>query len=214
MHLLSVNIGQERSIEKAKASGKTGIYKQPAPGDVTITPDGIPGDFIADIKHHGGPDQALYLYGGADYDWWSRQLGRVVAPGSFGENLTVSDLESARCSIGDRLRIGNVLLEVSAPRMPCVTLARRMGDPQFIQRFRDAERPGLYCRVLQPGTLRAGDEVRLEPVRGAAVGVIEIYRDHYEQGADADALRRFLDAPLAIRTRKALEERLGKLLVG
>ena len=146
MKLISINIGQERSILNAKASGKTGIYKLPVTSPVPVTSNGLPGDVVCDTKHHGGPDQAIYIYGAADYQWWSEALGRELAPGTFGENLTISDLESAPVRVGDILEIGAVRLQVTSPRMPCRTLAARMQDAAFIDAFRQAERPGLYCR--------------------------------------------------------------------
>src|SRR6185369_5003102 len=103
MQLISVNLGHERAIRNGKPSGKTGIYKLPTSEAVQIGFDGISADFICDTKNHGGPDQALYVYGTPDYEWWSRELGRELTPGTFGENLTISGLESAVMSIGDRL---------------------------------------------------------------------------------------------------------------
>ena len=74
-----------------------------------------------------------------------------VVPGTFGENLTISELESAKFNIGDMLHIGDVTLQVTAPRIPCSTFAARMGDPHWAKKFRQAERPGLYCRVFEGG---------------------------------------------------------------
>ena len=142
MHILSINIGSARTIGNANVSGQTGIYKLPVAGPVQVTADGLADDAIVDTKNHGGPDQAVYVYGGADYAWWAAELGRELAPGTFGENLTICDLESAALAIGDRLHIGGVILEVTAPRIPCWKLAQRMGDPGFVKRFRAAERPG------------------------------------------------------------------------
>jgi MOSC domain-containing protein YiiM len=151
MQLVSVNIGQERAIKNAKVSGKTGIYKLPVNVPVQITSNGLTGDSICDIENHGGLDQAVYICGVPDYRWWSSVLERELLPGTFGENLTITQLESAQVYIGDRLHVGTVILEVAAPRIPCVTLAARMGDPVFVKRLRAAERPGLYCRVIQEG---------------------------------------------------------------
>ena len=106
MHLLSINIGSARTIGNANVSGQTGIYKLPVAGPVQVTADGLADDAIVDTRNHGGPDQAVYVYGGADYAWWSAELGRELAPGTFGENLTISDLESAPLAIGDRLHVG------------------------------------------------------------------------------------------------------------
>jgi MOSC domain-containing protein YiiM len=211
MHLLSINIGKAQAIPNAKASGKTGIYKQPVHGPVPITRNGIPEDAICDTDNHGGVDQAIYIYGALDYAWWSQELGKELLPGTFGENLTISELESALFRVGDRLHTGTVILEVTAPRIPCVTLASRMGDPTFVKRYRAAERPGLYCRVIQEGTVQEHEPVALEPYTGETVTVLEVFRAFYEPHLDEATLHRHLAAPIAIRDRADKEEKLAKL---
>ena len=212
MKLISVNIGQERSIPNAKVSGKTGIYKIPIKAPVQITSDGIPGDAICDTKHHGGPDQAIYIYGAADYQAWSKALGRELEPGTFGENLTISELESAAVRVGDILQINEVRLQVTSPRMPCVTLAARMGDTRFQQQFQKAERPGLYCRVLQGGQVQEGEPVHLEPYTGETVTILEMFRDYYIHDLAESMLRHYLAAPVSIRARTEKEKQLEKLI--
>jgi len=212
MKLLSINIGIERTQHVGSEIETTGIFKIPTQGCVQIGALGIKNDFIASKKHHGGPDQAVYVYGAADYEWWSEELGRETGPGTFGDNLTISKLESAKFNIGDRLHFGSAVIEVTAPRIPCTTLAARMGDPKFVKLYRRAERPGLYCRVIQEGTVQAGDDVSLEPFGGETVSVIEIFRDYYRPDKDENKLRRFLRAPIAIRARKDIEDDLQKLL--
>jgi MOSC domain-containing protein YiiM len=212
MRVLSINQGRAEPIADAKASGITGIYKRPCTTTVTITPDGIVGDTICDTEKHGGPDQAIYIYGTPDYAWWSSQLGVLMEPGTFGENITITDLESATLVIGDRFHLGSVTLEVTAPRIPCITLARRMGDPAFVKTFRFAERPGVYCRVIHAGTLQQGDRVQYEPYAGPPVSAIELFRDFFTPRHEEHVLRRHLAAPIAIRTRRDKEQQLAKLL--
>lgn len=212
MKLISVNVGRAQRIENAKSSGVTGIYKTPAGAPVRITALGLAGDAICDTKHHGGVDQAVYVYGAPDYAWWSAELGHAIEPGTFGENLTVSELESAALAIGDRLHLAGVVLEITSPRIPCVTLAARMGDPAFAKRFRQAGRPGVYCRVIREGDVRAGEPVRLEPYRGATLSIAESFRDAYVREWDEAMIRRHLAAPIAIRDRVEQEERLARLL--
>lgn len=213
MQLISINIGKAREIAYAKTSGKTGIYKQPVGvgAPVEITHEGLVGDTICDTENHGGPDQAVYVFGASDYAWWSHELGRALPPGTFGENLTITDLESARLSIGDRMRIAGVTLEVTAPRIPCVTLATRMGDPAFAKRFRAAEQPGVYCRVIRAGTVQIGDAVLLEPYTGPTITAIDMFRDFYQPDLSETALRRYLAAPIAIRDRIEKEKRLREM---
>lgn len=212
MQLLSVNIGQKRTQQNGKELETTGIYKTPTLEPVQITTLGIKEDFIGSPKHHGGPDQAVYLYGKPDYEWWSKELGKELEPGTFGDNLTISELESAQSSIGDRFIIGSVIFEVTAPRIPCATLAARMGDPQFVKKYRQAERPGLYCRVIREGMIKAGDAVSPEPFSGEPVMAIELFRDYYQTDKEEGTLRRFLKAPIAIRARRDVEIDLQKLL--
>jgi MOSC domain-containing protein YiiM len=212
MKLLSINIGQERTQPKGDSLEITGIYKLPVQGSVEIKSLGIQNDCIIDKQNHGGPDQAIYIYGMADYDWWSEELGKKLEPGTFGDNLTISELESARFHIGDRLHIGSTILEVTAPRIPCSTFARRMRHPQFVKKFRYAERPGLYCRVIQEGFVQAGDEVKTEKYNGETISILQMYRDHYESNPTEETLRRHLRAPIAIRERMGAEEDLQKLL--
>ncbi|MBI5963676.1 MAG: MOSC domain-containing protein [Chloroflexi bacterium] len=211
MQLISVNIGHERTLQVGNKIETTGIYKLPTNEAVEIETLGIKSDFIASKKHHGGPDQAVYIYGAADYEWWS-QLGRELPPGTFGENLTISRLESAQFNIGDRLLIGTAILEVTAPRIPCGTFAARMGDPQFVKRFREAERPGLYCRILKEGSVKAGDDVHLKK-RNAneTISLLQVFRDYYNKNKSEEAIRQHLNAPIAIRVRIQLEEELRRL---
>lgn len=212
MQLISVNIGREQAIENAKPSGKTGIFKEPVSIRVQITATGLAHDTICDKRNHGGVDQAVYVYGIEDYQWWSTTLGRELAPGTFGENLTIAGLESAQYSIGDRFHIGAVILEVTAPRIPCVTLAARMGDPQFVKRFQKAERPGLYCRVVQEGWVQVNDPVRHEKFSAETVTALEMFRDFYKPKLDEATLRRYLAAPTAIRDRVHKQARLEKII--
>jgi MOSC domain-containing protein YiiM len=207
MQLISVNVGQEQPMQSAKLSGVTGIYKLQVTGSVAITPLGLAGDAVVDVKNHGGVDQAVYVYGEPDYAWWSAQLGDELAPGTFGENLTISALESAFLHIGDILHIGEVALQVTAARIPCVTLAARMGDPGFVKRFRAAERPGVYCRVLAAGAVQAGDTVQLERYTGATISVLEMFRDFYDPHPSEETIQRHLAAPIARRARADVEEK-------
>ena len=214
MNLISVNLGQERILQRKDRTERTGIFKFPTDESVRVTRLGLEGDIIVSKKHHGGPDQAVYIYGWEDYEWWSKELGKDIAPATFGENLTISELESAQFNIGDYLHINEVTLQVTAPRIPCGTFATRMGDPQWVKRFRHAERPGLYCRVIQEGSVMAGDVVSIERYTSDTVSISEMFRDFYERNKNEETLHRHLNAPIAIRARRDLEKELQRRLSG
>ncbi len=211
MRLISINIGHLQTLQKKNRVEGTGIFKLPVDHPVQVTRLGLEKDVIVSKKHHGGPDQAIYVYGEPDYQWWSRELGKDLGPGTFGENLTISGLESATFNIGDMLHIGDVTLQITAPRIPCNTFAARMNDPHWIKKFRQAERPGLYCRVLQEGMVKSGDQVSFEPYQGETLSLLEMYRDYYVKNKSRETLLRHLRAPIAIRARQDVEKELQKI---
>lgn len=217
MRLVSVNVGASRAIKGAGKSGFTGIFKEPQGDAVFIGAPGLSGDTICDTENHGGPDQAVYVYGTPDYEWWSGETDRELKPGTFGENLTVSGLESASMNVGDRLVIEDAVLEVTGPRIPCATISACMEDRLFVRKFRFAERPGVYCRVLREGEVRAGQEVAFEPYSGEVeppLGVIEAFREFFEPDHSEEALKRHLAAPVAVRDRAEKERLLSGLHAG
>jgi MOSC domain-containing protein YiiM len=192
MRVISVNIGRPEHIPGHKAL--TGICKHPAEGPVTIAPLGLEHDAVMDTRNHGGPDQAVYLYGQPDYDFFARELGRDLPPGLFGENLTIAGLESQKLHIGDRFEIGEVLLEATSPRIPCATFAARMGDPLWVKRFLAANRPGAYVRVLRTGAVEAGMAVKHIPFAGEQVLVTDLMEDYKKPASER--MRRLLKAPI------------------
>jgi MOSC domain-containing protein YiiM len=182
--IASVNVGTPRTVEFRGKPVLTSIYKAPVDGPVAVAGINLAGDEQADRRVHGGTDKAVYAYASEDYDWWSDQLGFVVGAGHFGENLTTRGVDVARAVVGEQWKVGDVLLEVSEPRMPCFKLGIRMNDPAFLDRFSASDRPGAYLRILSEGTIAAGDEVtiRNQPSHGLTVAdVARIHsRDHYD----------------------------------
>jgi MOSC domain-containing protein YiiM len=207
----SINLGRAEPLANSKKPMETGIYKRPTTEPVAIGQLGLAGDTICNTENHGGPDQAVYLFGDIDYAWWSRELGMPLLPGTFGENLTLADWSCCDAALGDQLQIGDVVLEITAPRIPCGTLAARMADKHFVRRFRDAARPGAYCRVLHGGTVRFGDPVVLVPYPGERVLLTEVFHDWYAEHRTIATLERMLAAPLASRARMYKQMQLEKM---
>lgn len=208
MRVASVNVGRKESIAHGKRMFETGIRKRPADGPVHIGVQIIAGDTICDTEHHGGADQAVYAYSSDDYAWWSEQLGSELEPGTFGDNLTIDGLPTD-LNVGDRLLIGDVLLEATAPRIPCNTLAAQMQDHAFGTAFRRAERPGIYFRVLNEGEVTAGDSVTFVENPAPLVTILDLYRFAFDLRPKRADMERFLEAPLAERMRVKIESKLA-----
>ena len=121
----------------------------------------LDGDQQADLRVHGGPDKAVYCYPSEHYAAWQEELGRPLEFGFFGENLTLSGLRESELHIGDVLAVGEAVLQVSQPRLPCYKLGIRFGDQRFLARFLRSRRSGFYCRVLQEGLIEAGNSIEV-----------------------------------------------------
>lgn len=157
--------------------GTTAIDKRPVDGPVRIGDYGAYADVQADRKHHGGLDKALYAYAQEDADYWARQLGRDIPAGFFGENLRTVGIEVNDARIGERWQIGEkVVVEVTSPRIPCQTFARWMGDDGqgWVKRFALEGRVGPYLRVVQRGTIAAGDAITVLSVPDGAPTVRDV----------------------------------------
>lgn len=178
--IVSVNIGSAQPTAHSDADF-TGIDKRPVTGPVLITVpgpggSGVAGDALCDTRFHGGQTQAVYAYAREDLDEWAATLGRLLSNGIFGENLTTSGLDVNGAIVGERWRIGSVLLEVTAPRIPCRTFAGWMDEQGWIKTFTKRAIPGAYLRVAQEGHLEAGDAVTVLDRPGHGVTVGEAFR--------------------------------------
>ncbi|ODS54255.1 MAG: molybdenum cofactor biosysynthesis protein [Agrobacterium sp. SCN 61-19] len=201
MKILAVCLGRPEILPGKKY--KTGINKLAIQGPVMVDAEGLVGDAILNRKHHGGVDQAVYIEGSIDLDWWQGELGRDLPYGTFGENLVIEGVESAMLAAGDRLAIGEVLLEVTSARIPCATFAAKMGEPTFVKRYTRAGRPGAYARVLQGGMVEAGQSVEFTPWSGDRVTMREMMASFGRRLSETDRAR-YMAAPVHYKVKDAI----------
>ena len=173
--LISVNAGRTKAVPWGNLK-RSAIDKQPHTGPIQVTTLGLVSDEQADHADHGGTEQALYAYAREDLDRWGAMLGRELRNGQFGENLTVEGIELTHATIGERWRIGSVLIELNAPRIPCSVFQGFMDEPQWVKRFTVEGRPGGYFRVLAEGELHAGDDVTVEHRPDHGVTLQQVFR--------------------------------------
>lgn len=204
--LVAVSVTHAVKPDGGGDPGVTGIDKRPVPGRVAVRAQGLAGDRVMDTRHHGGRDKAVYVYAAEDLDAWSRRLVRELVPGMFGENLTTAGVEVTHAVIGERWQVGDAVLEVTMPRIPCATFQRHLGEPRWVKRFAEQGAPGAYCRVVTEGTVAAGDPVALlhRPAHGVTLREVFHARD-----ADPVRLARLLDVadlapPVGEAVRRAL----------
>jgi MOSC domain-containing protein YiiM len=190
--VLSVNVGTVREFEYGGRPAKSAIWKAPAVGRIAARGVNLAGDDQADRQAHGGPDKAVYAYAVEDARWWEREIGRPLAYGEFGENLTTEGMEVNDALVGERWEVGTTVLEVSEPRIPCWRLGVRMNDKTFPRRFTEALRPGPYLRIVVEGDVGAGDEIRVVERPEHGLTIRDVFRIYTR---DRDEVERLLAVP-------------------
>src|SRR4030088_588282 len=172
--IVSVNVGAVREIVYRGRIRTTAIWKEPVAERLPVVADKVSGDHQADLMVHGGRDKAVYSYASEDYAWWSGELGETLGPGTFGENLTTAGIDLSDLRVGEQVRAGTALLEVTAPRFPCWKLGFRMGTQKFPRQFLEAARAGTYFAVVEEGDVAAGDPIvsASRPPHPVTVGLI------------------------------------------
>jgi MOSC domain-containing protein YiiM len=160
MRLLATSVGRPRFI--GSANGRpvlSGIVKTRVTDDtIFVGATNIAGDEQADLTVHGGPDKAVYLYPSEHWPWWENAHGIPCRANSFGENLTLEGADETEIHIGDRLRWGDALLEVSQPRGPCYKLGISLREDAPM-RMTVSARCGWYCRVVIEGQAPVSGEI-------------------------------------------------------
>jgi MOSC domain-containing protein YiiM len=183
--LHSVNLARVRPNPDKRSAAMTGIDKIPtsepvrvqAPGRRNDGPGGgLVGDMIGDRLNHGGDQQAVYAYAREDLDYWETVLGRDIRAGMFGENLTTSGVDVNGALIGERWRIGDVVLQVTVPRIPCGTFRAWIAERGWLRAFAQAAAPGTYLSVVSPGYVRAGDQAGVVHRPAHGVTVAQVFR--------------------------------------
>ena len=160
--VLSINITSiVHQGEWTGSEGRTGIDKRSVEGPVEFKNNGVAGDRIIDTNVHGGYDQAVYAYATEDARWWEKEIGEEISAGRFGENLTTEGIDVNAALVGEKWKIGSVILEVSQPRIPCRVFAGFWKRATLIKDFTQAGRPGAYLRIIQEGTAQAGDAIEV-----------------------------------------------------
>jgi MOSC domain-containing protein YiiM len=183
MRVLSVNVAAAQPLRINGRTVLSAIGKRPVSGTVSVRSLGLEGDEQADLSVHGGLSKAVYAYPAEHFTFWQtvRAQARVslwdepVAPGLFGENLTLEGVTEDQLWIGDRLRLPGCVLAVSEPRFPCFKFGAVMGFAQAGKLMVQSGFCGTYLGVIEPGHVAAGDPIELEP-GPRAVNLRELFK--------------------------------------
>lgn len=187
----------------------SGIAKQRTPGPWQIGRLGLLGDAQADSKTHGGPEKAIHHYPRDHYGEWRKEMGLhplLDQPGAFGENFSTTGWTEETVHVGDVVRLGSALLQVSQGRQPCWKLNVRFGRDDVAYRTQSTGRTGWYYRVLEDGEVAPGDCLALverpQPDWPLARLITLLYRDK-DRSADLEKMAELPELAQGWRTLAA-----------
>jgi MOSC domain-containing protein YiiM len=207
--VLTVSVGTVADLPYRDRSIRSAFVKTPVAGTLAASELGLWGDEQGDRANHGGRDKAICVFPAEHYPHYEQRLGRRLERPAFGENLTTWGLTEENVCIGDVLRIGTSLVEVSLPRSPCYRLAARHGAKQLPLWFECSGLTGFYLRVLEPGKLCEGCPVELAHRHHPLATVAQANRVRHRDKRDWPAIQALLGVPeLGESWRRTLERRL------
>ncbi|GAA59493.1 MOSC domain protein [Pseudoalteromonas sp. BSi20652] len=213
MKIISTNISTIKTVIYNDKEVRTGIFKIPTIERVIIEELNVVGDEQADLVNHGGVDKAVYAFSHNHYDYWKQTLGNEnLASGIFGENFTVSNLDEAKIHIGDHVRIGTALLEVSQPRVPCFKLAIALNNKNSLKLFTQNYCTGVYFRVLERGVAQTGDNVVIEKKAAHNISVKKLFQAYFDKKyfGYENVLLEALEVPeLALEWQEKIQKKLS-----
>jgi MOSC domain-containing protein YiiM len=205
--LQALNTGSAHALKVGGREIQTGIFKESVTDALELGVLGFANDVQVNRKYHGGPDKAVCAYAFEHYDFWIEVLERELPNGSFGENFTLSGLLEDEVRIGDVFQVGTARVQISQPRQPCGTLAARFGMTNFVKQVVDSGMTGWYFRVLEPGTVRAGDHLELQMRGEVSVQAANLVMHHKK--TTREKIEHLLAQPaLSQAWRDQLENRL------
>ncbi|ARU60181.1 hypothetical protein CBW65_03250 [Tumebacillus avium] len=214
MEVVSVSVGRPQALSHNGQTLDSAITKQKVTERVFLSNVNFAGDEQADLVHHGGPDKAVCAYPHEHYAYWEETLQVQLPDNAFGENLTLRGLPERDVRIGDIFQVGEAVLQVCQPRIPCGKITMRTGVPNFAKMFKDTGYTGYYLRVLQEGYVDANPEIkRLEQSQGMTIA--EVNHVIFHDDENREALRRIIaDEQTAGSLREMLKRNLERLEKG
>lgn len=185
--------GPGRVLQVNVSSG--GVPKLPVAA-AWVSALGVAGDEHADRTTHGGPHRAVCLFAVEAIERLQAE-GHPVEPGGVGENLTTAGIEWSLLPVGTRARVGDkLLLELADTAGPCATQKPNFSDGRFSRISIDLHPADarMYARVLEEGTVRAGDPIELLPVAPDSRATVELMLDRLDWALGKSSLAGWREA--------------------
>jgi MOSC domain-containing protein YiiM len=139
-----------------------GVPKHPQ-SQLVVKAEGCVGDQQLDKRHHGGPNRAVCVLLVSVLEQLQAE-GHPIGPGTTGENLLIAGMAPDALEMGARLKVGEVVLELTGDAPPCKTIRASFEEGSF-KALSHRLRQGMtrwYAKVLVEGTVHLNDTVELQ----------------------------------------------------
>ena len=186
------NYGSQSATDKLNTPWSSAIFKVAQNGEIFANELGFEGDSVADTKHHGGPEKAIFANSFSNYAQWEKFLGlKNMAYGAMGENLCIDGLDESSVCVGDIHKVGSLVLQVSQPRKPCFKLSKRWGNKNMATHIFETGLTGWYYRVITPGLCKVGDTIEIIKKDEVGMSILEINRLFFAPNENLELLEKF-----------------------
>jgi MOSC domain-containing protein YiiM len=212
----SVNVSLSKQVQHKNKTISTGIFKQPVSGRVAVNQFNLAGDQQVDLVNHGGEHKAVYGFASDHYAFWEQKLNLAeLNYGKFGENLTIDGLAEDSLCIGDQLQVGESILEITQPRVPCFKLGLTFSREDMPRLFVENAATGIYFRVVHTGSVAAGDSVSVTLAHPDKISVKQLFRAYFDKNMSENEAMTVMEKALtidalSIEWREKLEGRLNQ----
>jgi MOSC domain-containing protein YiiM len=211
---LPKTVGDKEAATPMEREWTSAIFKEPVEGAVWVGKTGLNGDGQADMENHGGTEKAVLGYSLENYTYWRNELGTsALSSGGMGENFVMENVSEDSISIGDTFQIGEAIVQVSQPRIPCWKPGRRFKIKQLPLLMQNSGKTGWYFRILKEGHVEKGQEFSLLERPYPQWTIAECNRILHSKTPDLEKMRELSQCDLIAQVMKSILEKRIKLKV-
>ncbi|WP_375723686.1 MOSC domain-containing protein [Arcobacter sp. KX21116] len=161
--IISLKVGKAKELKNKEKVMQSAINKTTV-DEAYLTDIGFNGDDQFNKKYHGGPNKAVLFYSSLTYEKVNEVLNinldyKEISP--LGENILVSDIAEDDICVGDILKLGEAIVQVTQPREPCNVLSINTKNKEMLKTVMKYGYTGWYAKVLEEGVVKQTDNVEL-----------------------------------------------------
>ena len=207
MQIKSLNVGMPQTITTVNNEFISAIRKVPTSQKTMLTTMGLEGDGCYEAAH-GGVDKALHMFCFDNYAFFEERAQTPLPIPTFGENITIGGYDECTACVGDTLRIGEAIVQISEPTIRCSKIGQSAGYPLMLKWIQEQFKTGFYLRVLQQGNISVDSSI--EMLERGNTTIDELNRAMFCDMRNMQVVKPILDIPtLSAGWKDRLRKRAG-----